>query len=100
VIDAVKAGKEVPVDLVISDPAKPGSALAGAPVALNPDGTPASENLVDQRSMSYGDLMRSHQVLITGIDDQGVHYRNPWGFESVMTEAEFRSRLTDAIIPQ
>ena len=58
------------------------------------------EVLLDQSKLSYSELMYSHQVLVTRIADGRVHYRNPWGYETSMSEAEFKSRLTDAFIPR
>jgi hypothetical protein len=97
--DAVRSGKQVPVDLVLRDPGQ-ANADGSNPTELPQSGGSHPEVVIDQSQMSYGDLMRSHQVLVTGIDADGtVHYRNPWGFEATMTRAEFQSRLTDAVVP-
>lgn len=58
------------------------------------------ERIFDQRLGNYAAQMASHQVLVTRVADGRVHYRNPWGYETSLSEAEFRSRLTDAIIPE
>lgn len=81
---AVKAGRPVAVDILTQD-------LQDAPGRQQEHGlTPGK--------LSYADQMRSHQILVTGIDEGGVRYRNPWGYETVMSVAEFKSRLTDAVI--
>lgn len=86
VAGAVAKGERVPVDLVLDG-------LNDAPGG--PGGKP-----VDQGRLGYAKLLASHQVLVTAIDGDQVRYRNPWGYETAMPLAEFRSRLTDAIIPE
>lgn len=83
---AVKAGKQVPVDIVLQD-------LQDAPGSQ-------VENVIDQGALSYFDKMKSHQILVTRIEGGRVYYRNPWGYETSQTEREFRSRLIDGFIPQ
>jgi hypothetical protein len=86
VTQAVARGEAVPADLVVeglSD--RPGEAV---------------ERPFAQTLGNYTTQMLSHQVLVTRIADGRVHYRNPWGYETSMSEREFRSRLTDAIIPR
>ncbi len=86
VAQAVAAGQRVPVDLITDG-------LADKPGAQQ-------EHLFAQALGNYPTQMRSHQVLVTRIEGGRVHYRNPWGYETSLSVAEFRSRLTDAIIPQ
>ena len=86
VAQAVARGHTVPVDLVIAGLSdRPGAQV---------------ETLYRQGLGNYAEQMLSHQVLVTRIADGRVHYRNPWGYETSLSEAAFRSRLTDAIIPQ
>lgn len=83
---AVTAGKQVPVDIVLKDlHDKPGE---------------QQESIVDQQTMGYSELMASHQVLVEKFENGRVYYRNPWGYQTSMSEAEFKSRLTDGIIPE
>jgi hypothetical protein len=85
VMDAVHAGRQVPVDIILKDlHDKPGE---------------QREVLVDQHTMDYTEMMASHQVLVTKVEAGRVYYRNPWGYQTSMSEAEFKSRLTDGIIP-
>jgi hypothetical protein len=90
VLDAVAAavakGKSVPVDIIVKD-------LADAPGQQ-------SEHILDTSKVGYADAMRSHQVLVTAITGDTVTYRNPWGYETHMSLAEFKSRLTDGVIPE
>ena len=85
VAKAAGAGRAVPVDLVLEG-------LEDTPGAQ--DDTPFRQALGN-----YPTQMRSHMVLVTKIEAGRVHYRNPWGYETSLSEAAFRSRLTDAIIP-
>lgn len=85
VATAVAKGRSVPVDIVTAG-------LQDAPGQQ-------SEHVIDQSKMGYSDLMKSHQVLVTKIEGDKVYYRNPWGYSTFMSLAEFKSRLTDAVIP-
>ncbi|MDB5101906.1 MAG: hypothetical protein JWM80_6327 [Cyanobacteria bacterium RYN_339] len=84
VVKAVAAGKVVAVDIVTNE-------LHDAPGAQE-------EHVLDRSKLSYSDAMKSHQILITGIADGKVSYRNPWGYETFMSQAEFKSRLQDGTI--
>lgn len=84
--EAVLAGKQVPVDIVLQN-------LADAPGAQ-------VEHVIDQGDLSYRDKMKSHQILVTRFEGGRVYYRNPWGYETSQTEREFRSRLIDGFIPE
>jgi hypothetical protein len=57
-----------------------------------------TQPLTNRDSMEYLDTMNSHQILVLGVKDGMVTYRNPWGFTQEMTVDEFRNRVTDGII--
>jgi hypothetical protein len=84
VVAAVKAGKTVAVDIVTTG-------LADSPGAQQ-------EHVLDRAKISYADAMKSHQILVTKIADGKVYYRNPWGYETFMSQKEFQSRLQDGVI--
>lgn len=84
VVKAVGAGKTVAVDIVTAD-------LADAPGAQE-------EHVIDRSKLSYSAAMQSHQILVTKIADGQVYYRNPWGYETFMSQREFQSRLQDGVI--
>lgn len=86
VAKVVKSGKPVPVDIMTKDlEDKPGEQV---------------EHVLDQGDLSYSEKMLSHQVLVNKFENGRVYYRNPWGYQTSMSEAEFRSRMTDAVIPE
>jgi hypothetical protein len=84
VVKAVAAGKVVTVDIVTTD-------LADEPGAQE-------EHVIDRSKLSYAAAMQSHQILVTQIADGKVYYRNPWGYETFMSQREFRSRMQDGVI--
>jgi hypothetical protein len=80
---AARAGKTVPVEISTKD--------------LHDDPNDYQEHVLPPGSVSITDIL--HQILVTGVQGDRVTYRNPWGYETSMSIAEFKSRVLDGIIP-
>lgn len=90
VVDAVRSavasGRAVPVDVITAEGFQSSEGVY-------------TDNPIDRSQVGYAEMMDSHQILITGIEDGVVTYRNPWGFTAQMSLEELESRLTDAVLP-